>query len=57
MPRDMLIPLAIGLPLMVVAAVLTAVLDWSNGALGTILVLLAIAMSALGAALYPREGR
>jgi|1186.fasta_scaffold84248_2 hypothetical protein len=57
MPRDMLIPLAIGLPLMVVAAVLTAVLDWSNGALGTILVLLAIGMSALGAALYPREGR
>jgi hypothetical protein len=56
-PRDMLVPFAIGLPLIVIAFVLTAVLDRSNGALGTIIVVLTIGMSALGAALHPREGR
>ena len=57
MPRDMAIPLAIGIPLMIVAIVLHSALGWSDGALGWIFTALIGGMAALGAMMYPREGR
>ncbi len=56
MSRDTAIPLAIGLPLIVLAIVLHSVLGWSDGVLGTIFLVICGFMAALGAMLFPREG-
>ena len=56
MPRDMKIPLSIGLPLMAVAMVLGWVFDWSGGAVGTVLTIIMCAMVAAGVMMVPREG-
>jgi hypothetical protein len=55
MGRDMAIPLAAVIPLVVMTVVLYFVLDWSEGTLGSILLLLFAVASAAGALLAPRE--